>query len=329
MIPADKVHIKQKLKGGLKIVIPDDESDSLVCIDVDREHGQLRARMGLRGNFSVFWRPMRWVSTYMDAPDVDEPTRLRRKAAAFERAEKGWAAGERTRRILRGEEDKPLSETPTVRDFAQNTDLSQPARQARLDNIPTKEKTMHTTREFGDSYLLKWLFNQDEIWITAAGEEKCVEEMDLDHALNTLLMMERVVEDFPFPRDELQDKPLYKALYARVKDALTGLDVGTPEENAPLPSMWATTPRAIRDVLEAALPVESALSKTASARVRVALDYVDHDGTQSTPVVSPFKISDERMGRVVHPYLVAKNVDKNEMRTYRLDRIKAARLVSN
>lgn len=281
------------------------------------------------------------MTSYYDE-DYPNPCKRVTGARSLTEAERATAeaqrAFERTAYAQQAEDDerwkragwKPsLSDGLDLRDFAQNTDLSQPARQARLDSIPTKEKTMPTNRSFGGDYLLKWLFNQDEVWITAAGEEKRVEEMDLDHALNTLLMMERVVEDFPFPRDELQDKPLYKALYGRVKDALTGLDVGPPEEDAPLPFMWATTPRAIRDVLEAALPVESALSKTASARIRVALDYVDGDGAHSTPVVSPFKISDEHVGRVVHPYLVAKNVDKNEMRTYRLDRIKAARLVSN
>lgn len=71
------------------------------------------------------------------------------------------------------------------------------------------------------NYLGKWLFQQSKLWITAAGEAKQIRTMDREHALNTLLMLERVQSDL---RDEralpygvkLQDTPLYKALHKRV-----------------------------------------------------------------------------------------------------------------
>lgn len=212
------------------------------------------------------------------------------------------------------------SEPFAVRDFAQNTDLSYGARQSRLDNIPTKEPNM--TINFGGDYLLKWLFSQNEVWITATGESKRVDEMDLDHCLNTLLMMERVADDLPFESDALQEKALYKALYARVKNALTGLDVG-PTETAPEfedgPSAWQTFPLLIRRLLEINLPVAGRLSR------RVEIEYVDRDGEKTVRAIQPQTLYEKRGDLATLPYVVAKDVDKGELRTFRLDRIKAAR----
>lgn len=89
MIRTDKVTVENTPSGGIKIFIDDVESDSLAIIEVKRHPGQfgiLSLRAGLRGNFSMARnRGLRWISTYMDAPDVSEPERLRRKARALER----------------------------------------------------------------------------------------------------------------------------------------------------------------------------------------------------------------------------------------------------
>lgn len=69
-------------------------------------------------------------------------------------------------------------------------------------------------------YLIRWLFNQDSIWITAEGEKKCVQAMDRDHALNTVLFLERVgsqIEGFLGKR--VFATPLYAALKERARTA--------------------------------------------------------------------------------------------------------------
>lgn len=134
-------------------------------------------------------------------------------------------------------------------------DLSYPARQARLDAIrdsvrtprygghtrygvaidfasPTdKEEPSNMTinREWRPDYLVRAYFNQNSEWITAAGDRIAVADMPLDHVANALLMLERVADDLPFPRETLQSTPLYKALYDRL---MTGGRTAQPSADA-------------------------------------------------------------------------------------------------
>lgn len=93
---------------------------------------------------------------------------------------------------------------------------------------------MHCTarpiaRGWEPDYLVRWLFDQTDIWVTAQGVVVEVESMDPEHALNTLCFLERVADDFPFGRDLLQSKPLYEALRKRV------LDILVPPQPEPAP----------------------------------------------------------------------------------------------
>lgn len=103
MIRPEDVTIEES-RDGVRIIVDDRESDSLAVIEVRNRYGSLAARVGLRGNFSAFRRPMRWVITHMPAPPVSPATLQQRKDAARERIERGVFASERSRRILRGEE---------------------------------------------------------------------------------------------------------------------------------------------------------------------------------------------------------------------------------
>jgi hypothetical protein len=245
----------------------------------------------------------------------------------------------------------PLERRPLPRQ-----DLSYPHRQRRLDAIqpavsstpggssgivdphissPKEAPAMpHITRSWAPDYLVRAFFAQDVNWITAAGETIPVKDMKLDHVANTLLMLERTVEDFPFAAEDLQSQPLYQALYARLMEALTGLDRPESVQAAEHPADawrgaqtgriscadWLDRPVSIQALLESAMPTPGTLSK------RVVIDYEDADGERGLRTIEVYSIQTRRGEVGVRPYVVAKNIDKGEMRTYRLDRIKRARL---
>lgn len=53
---------------------------------------------------------------------------------------------------------------------------------------------------YGPGYFLKWLFNQDEAWLSADGEWHTLQAghentMHVQHVLNTILMLERTALD--------------------------------------------------------------------------------------------------------------------------------------
>lgn len=79
---------------------------------------------------------------------------------------------------------------------------------------------LRIARDWKPNYLVRWLFGQTTIWITAAGDMVEVESMDPEHALNTLCFLERVADDFPFRREALQSSALYRAIRQRVLDIL-------------------------------------------------------------------------------------------------------------
>jgi hypothetical protein len=150
-------------------------------------------------------------------------------------------------------------------------ELRRPRRQAlasaEIEALTTKEDTMTTiNRSWAPDYLARYYFDQDEAWITAAGVSHRVDEMELDHCLNALLMLERVADDLPFPADTLQDKALYKALYKRVLDAL------------PAPA----TPHQFRRV-SLTLPetIKSYLQRMADTGRAVTIYYTDRTGAKS------------------------------------------------
>ncbi len=69
-------------RDGLKIMVNDEESDSLAVIEITRKWSRFMARVGLRGNYDVKSRPLRWVSTMVEAPDVSEDELADRKRRA-------------------------------------------------------------------------------------------------------------------------------------------------------------------------------------------------------------------------------------------------------
>jgi hypothetical protein len=72
------------------------------------------------------------------------------------------------------------------------------------------------------NYLAKWLFAQKRVWIAADGREIEIASMDAEHALNTLLMIERVNDDIckatGLTRERLLQTKLYGALRDRVAE---------------------------------------------------------------------------------------------------------------
>lgn len=72
-------------RDGVKIYVEHQGSDSLSVVEVKWRAGNLWARVGLRGNFDVKNRPMRWLTTSLRAPEVDSDTLLRRKQGALAR----------------------------------------------------------------------------------------------------------------------------------------------------------------------------------------------------------------------------------------------------
>lgn len=72
-------------RDGLRIIVADDESDSLAVIEVTRRHGSLMGKLGLRGNYDAHKRPHRPVYTTMDAPTVSPQDRAMRRADWFRR----------------------------------------------------------------------------------------------------------------------------------------------------------------------------------------------------------------------------------------------------
>jgi hypothetical protein len=77
-----------EVRDGLRIIVEDKQTDTLAVLEV-RRSGYMQkfmAKVGLRGNFSMQGgRSMRYCWTNIEAPDVSEPERLRRKANALER----------------------------------------------------------------------------------------------------------------------------------------------------------------------------------------------------------------------------------------------------
>lgn len=90
------------------------------------------------------------------------------------------------------------------------------------DEVTELDRDWPVQRAWAPDYLVRAIFDQDRFWITAAGEWKVVAAMAPDHALNTLLFLERVDHDLPIPAESLQHTALYKALYQRVKESLVG-----------------------------------------------------------------------------------------------------------
>lgn len=73
------------------------------------------------------------------------------------------------------------------------------------------------------SYLVKAFYDQGLTWISANGTHHAIATMEHRHALNTLLMLERVEGDIRKhggfkPSGCIQDTPLYKALKMRVEN---------------------------------------------------------------------------------------------------------------
>ena len=77
MIRPEDVSIEATSRG-VRIHVADDATDSLAVIEVSNVYGNVGLRGGLRGNFDADKRPMRWISTSMEAPPVTARERLER-----------------------------------------------------------------------------------------------------------------------------------------------------------------------------------------------------------------------------------------------------------
>lgn len=87
-------------------------------------------------------------------------------------------------------------------------------------------------RSWAPAYLVKWFFDQSEFWVTAKGDKVLISKMGDGHAVNTLLMLERVADDIepllttmgesglPKTQIHIQDTALYEALYRKVMAAV-------------------------------------------------------------------------------------------------------------
>lgn len=80
-LTADQVTVQNLPSGkGVRIFVDDRETDSLAVIEVVSRERTLSLRGGLRGNYTARFRPMRWISTYMEALPVSESERAQRRA---------------------------------------------------------------------------------------------------------------------------------------------------------------------------------------------------------------------------------------------------------
>lgn len=76
----DQVTVIEQPSGGLQIMIQDDETDSLVIVELQKHQNDLCLRTGMRGNLSAKKRPIHWVSTSLAAPPVSQANLAARKA---------------------------------------------------------------------------------------------------------------------------------------------------------------------------------------------------------------------------------------------------------
>jgi hypothetical protein len=185
---------------------------------------------------------------------------------------------------------------------------------------------MKPARQWGKAeHLTKALFEQDRIWVTSAAKVVKIESMDKEHALNTLLMLERF-DDLP-DIVALHESPLYLALKAHVLLS----DPIDPEK--PSDSLWPHQKdvsfrrigeynEAIRSILE-----DSVAQRTDSYQPTVWIDYEDiHGNVTSNRLVEPVRIEERRPGfGFKEPYLYARDVEKQEFRTFKLDRVTKVR----
>ena len=74
-------------------------------------------------------------------------------------------------------------------------------------------------RDWAPDYLVRWLFEQDDVWITASRRLVFVASMEREHLLNTLLMLERVANSIEVHlpvATRVQDTVLYNTMRRRV-----------------------------------------------------------------------------------------------------------------
>ena len=86
-IKESDVKIEQK-RDGVRFYVQHKDSDSLAIIDVEWAYDQIRVKSGLRGNVGLRFnrqRPLRWTSSYMDAPKLS-PAQLKRNEEIIEDA---------------------------------------------------------------------------------------------------------------------------------------------------------------------------------------------------------------------------------------------------
>lgn len=159
-----------------------------------------------------------------------------------------------------------------------------------------ESENMPTNRTWSPAYLGRAILNQGETWIIANGDWLKVAEMRPKDALHALLMLERVVDDLPIKRDELQETALYKALYKRV--------------TLPRIKLRVTNGNEIRLVLESAIETKS----------MVRLQYSSYAGHNSVNVLIPSRIV-HNTDRLLGDQLVVEWNESTERKVFYLSNI--------
>ncbi len=185
---------------------------------------------------------------------------------------------------------------------------------------------MAPCKKWGDgSHLARALFDQDKVWVTAQSEVLKVAEMDLSHALNTLLMIERM-DDLPIK--DVQNTKLYEALYQRVSAAMRAQQSPRPRVQAPTPieaaALWPydqtppPKPAWHRRVGVSYETIVSILEEAVKTGRSVVIDYEDRTGQVTTGRrVAPRALTDQRgTFGFNEKYLRAYDVSKDESRTF-------------
>lgn len=177
-------------------------------------------------------------------------------------------------------------------------------------------------RAWDSSCLVRWYFGQDEFWITTEQDKVLVSKMALGNVLSALLLLERAADDITHYRTEIQDTPLYKALYRRLLAAL-----GEPDAEGDVP-IELDDPDEEELVLTTTPEIRAAIIEAIVENKNILVDYTDVFGNfTSSREVQPVAVEDYRSGASpFREHVMTANHD-NVLKTFYLSRISAVEMV--
>lgn len=224
--------------------------------------------------------------------------------------------------------------------------------------------TLPVHRDWSADYIIKWYFGQSAFWINRHGDKVLISKMGDGHAINTLLMLERVAGDIePLINSSryahIQETELYQALYKKVMAAVgeamppladpeiednqvpeyraPGLGdligamfkgPGAEDGDSPVRKSWLDQP-GLRPWVYVTREIERLLVESLQNDFDVVLDYTDREGrvTRNRRVrVSALR----EMQSITRPFpetrvLIKDRDEDNEVKTFYLSRINRAR----